>query len=205
MARKPVIASKKQPRQARSIATVAAIMEAATYILSRGGLAGFTSNKVAERAGVNVASFYQYFPNKEALLFHIVQRTWEEQLARLEPLLAAGAPSPAERLRAFTRELILIEAAEAELRRGLRTASVELRETAEFKALLARGTILFHDFLADALGERVPEGFDFVVETTAILITSFTERATDEQRSQARLLRQADFLADLLIARFALS
>jgi AcrR family transcriptional regulator len=205
MARKPIIASKKQPRQARSIATVAAIVEAATYILGRGGLAEFTSNKVAERAGVNVASFYQYFPNKEALLFHIAQRTWEDQLKRLEPILVAGAPSPAERLRAFTRELMLIEAAEAELRRGLRAASVELRETAEFKALLARGTTLFHSFLADALEERVPEGFDFAVETTAILITSFTERATDERRSQAHLLRQADFLADLLIARFALS
>lgn len=204
MARKPVITSKKQPRQARSIATVAAIVEAATYILSRDGLAEFTSNKVAERAGVNVASFYQYFPNKEALLFHIVQRTWEEQLARLEPILTGGAASPAERLRAFMRELMLVEATEAELRRGLRAASVELRETAEFKALLSRGTALFHSFVTDALGERVPEGLDFTVETIAILITSFTERATDEQRSEAHLLRQADFLADLLITRFAL-
>ena len=204
MARKPDITSKKQPRQARSIATVAAIVEAATYILSHGGLAEFTSNKVAERAGVNVASFYQYFPNKESLLFHIVQRRWEEQLARLEPILTDRAANPGERLRAFTRELMLVEAAEAELRRGLRAASVELRETPEFKALLARGTALFHGFLADALGERVPEGLEFAVETAAILITSFTERATDERRSRDHLLRQADFLADLLIGRFAL-
>ena len=205
MARKPNIASKKQPRQSRSIATVAAIVEAATYILSRGGLADFTSNKVAERAGVNVASFYQYFPNKEALLFHIVQRTWAEQLARLEPILTSGDASPAGRLRAFVRELILVEAAEAELRRGLRAASVELHDTPEFKALLAHGKTLLHRFLADALGKRVPEELDFAVETTAILITSFTERATDEQRSTNHLLRQADFLADLLIGRFGLA
>jgi AcrR family transcriptional regulator len=204
MARKPNIASKKQPRQSRSIATVAAIVEAATYILSRSGLADFTSNKVAERAGVNVASFYQYFPNKEALLFHIVQRTWDEQLARLEPILTSGDASPADRLRAFVRELILVEAAEAELRRGMRAASVELHDTPEFKALLARGKALFHGFLADALGERVPDELDFAVETTAILITSFTERATDEQRSTNHLLRQADFLTDLLIGRFGL-
>jgi AcrR family transcriptional regulator len=205
MAHKPNIASKKQPRQPRSIATVAAIVEAATYILSRGGLADFTSNKVAERAGVNVASFYQYFPNKEALLFHIVQRTWDEQLARLEPILTSGGASPADRLRAFVRELILVEAAEVELRRGLRAASVELRDTPEFKALLAHGKTLFHRFLADALGERVPEELDFAVETIAILITSFTERATDELRSTNHLLRQADFLADLLIGHFGLA
>lgn len=204
MPRKTDITSKKQPRQARSIATVAAIVEAATYILSRGGLADFTSNKVVERAGVNVASFYQYFPNKEALLFHIVQRTWEEQLKRLEPILMRGNASPAKRLRAFIRELMIVESAEAELRRGLRAASVELRETQEFKALLARGKALFHGFLADALGERVPDELDFAGETTAILITSFTERATDEQRSTDHLLRQADFLADLLIRRFGL-
>jgi AcrR family transcriptional regulator len=205
MARKPNIASKKQPRQSRSIATVAAIVEAATYILSRSGLADFTSNKVAERAGVNVASFYQYFPNKEALLFHIVQRTWDEQLARLEPILTSGDAGPADRLRAFVRELILVEAAEAELRRGMRAASVELHDTPEFKALLARGKALFHGFLAYALGERVPDELDFAVETTAILITSLTERATDEQRSTNHLLRQVDFLTDLLIGRFGLS
>lgn len=205
MARKPNIALKKQPRQSRSIATVAAIVEAATYILSRGGLADFTSNKVAERAGVNVASFYQYFPNKEALLFHIVQRTWDEQLERLEPILTSGDANPAERLRAFVRELILVEAAEAELRRGMRAASVELHDTPEFKALLARGTALFNGFLIDALGARVPDALDFTVETIAILITSFTERATDERRPRDYLLRQADFLADLLIARFDLS
>jgi AcrR family transcriptional regulator len=202
MARKPNIASKKQPRQSRSIATVAAIVEAATYIVSRGGLADFTSNKVAERAGVNIASFYQYFPNKEALLFHIVQRTWDQQFVRLELTLLEGDASPAKRLRAFVRELMLVEAAEAELRRGLRAASVELRETPEFKALIAKGTNLFHGFLADALVGGVPDEVDFTVETIAILITSFTERATDEQRSSDHLLRQADFLTDILIARF---
>lgn len=64
MARKPDIALKKHAKQARSIATVAAIEEAATYILTRDGLAGFTSNKVAERAGVNIASFFNTSPIK---------------------------------------------------------------------------------------------------------------------------------------------
>ncbi|KIZ47329.1 MULTISPECIES: TetR/AcrR family transcriptional regulator [Rhodopseudomonas] len=202
MARKPDLALKKQAKQSRSIATVTAIVEAGTYILRRGGLTDFTSNKVAERAGVNVASFYQYFPNKEALLFHIVQRIWEEQFARLEPILTSSTGSPALRLRTFVQELMLVEAEEVELRRGLRAASVELRETPEFKAMLARGTTLFHTFLSDALGERLPDALDFTIETVTTLITSFTERATDEERPKEELLRQADFLADLLITYF---
>jgi AcrR family transcriptional regulator len=74
------ISPKKQAKQSRAVSTVAAICEAGTYILGHDGPRGFTANKVAERAGVNIASFYQYFPNKEALLFHITKMTWEKQL-----------------------------------------------------------------------------------------------------------------------------
>ena len=205
MARKPDIAPKKQAKQARSIATVAAIVEAATYILAREGMAGFTSNKVAERAGVNVASFYQYFPNKEALLFHVITLTWEEQLGRLRPILTRRGPSAGERLRDFIRELMMVEAAEADLRRAIRGVSVELRDTDEFKSLIARGVALFHEFIADALKDRVPDDIAFVVDCTALLITSFTERATDERSSTSHLIRQADFLSDMLIERFGLA
>lgn len=59
---------RKKPQQARAKATVEAILTAATYILERHGWSHFTTNRVAEKAGVNIASLYQYFPNKEALI-----------------------------------------------------------------------------------------------------------------------------------------
>ena len=59
---------RKRPQQARSRATVDAILIAATYILEHDGWSQFTTNRVAEKAGVNIASLYQYFPNKEALI-----------------------------------------------------------------------------------------------------------------------------------------
>jgi AcrR family transcriptional regulator len=59
---------RKAPRQARAKRTVGFILDAAAYILAEHGLAGFTTNRVAERAGVNIASLYQYFPNKAAIL-----------------------------------------------------------------------------------------------------------------------------------------
>jgi AcrR family transcriptional regulator len=55
---------RKQPSQARSKATVDAIVEAAARILGDQGWAGFTTNKVAEAAGVSIGSYYQYFPDK---------------------------------------------------------------------------------------------------------------------------------------------
>lgn len=59
---------RKVPRQARAQRTVSFILDAAAYILAERGLDGFTTNRVAERAGVNIASLYQYFPNKAAIL-----------------------------------------------------------------------------------------------------------------------------------------
>ena len=50
--RQPVEATRRIPRQQRAAETVAAILEGAAQILEAGGLAAFTTNAVAERAGV---------------------------------------------------------------------------------------------------------------------------------------------------------
>ncbi len=62
------------PHQARATETVAAILEGAAQVLDAGGLAGFTTNAVAERAGVSIGTLYQYFADKNALLRAIAER-----------------------------------------------------------------------------------------------------------------------------------
>lgn len=42
-------------------------MQAAADILVKSGWERFTTNSIAERAGVNIGSLYQFFPNKEAI------------------------------------------------------------------------------------------------------------------------------------------
>jgi AcrR family transcriptional regulator len=59
---------RRQPSQARSVATREAIFEAAAQILEREGERAFNTNRLAERAGVSVGTIYQYFANKEAIL-----------------------------------------------------------------------------------------------------------------------------------------
>lgn len=199
---KPNISPKKLPRQRRAIATVGALVEAATYILAREGLGGFTANKVAEKAGVNIASLYQYFPNKEALIFHIVQQTWARQLDRLAPILARPGTNHAEKLRDFLREFFLTEAAEVDLRRALRTASVDLRETDEFKSLLSEGATLTKKFITEAVRGDALEDLEFVVDFVVLLTTSFAERTTDAGTSGAKLIQQADLLTAILVKQF---
>jgi len=74
---------RKDPRQARSRATIDAILDAAARILGERGWAGLTTNAAAETAGVSIGSLYQYFPNKLALVEAVRRRHLSEVLAVL--------------------------------------------------------------------------------------------------------------------------
>ncbi len=69
---------RKLPRQARSKATVDAVITAAAQVLVEQGYEGATTARVAERAGVSIGSLYQYFPNKEALIAALIERHAKE-------------------------------------------------------------------------------------------------------------------------------
>jgi AcrR family transcriptional regulator len=75
-----VISPRKLPRQARSQATVDALLDATAQVLVERGPARLTTNAVAERAGVSVGSLYQYFPNKNALVAALHERHVESVL-----------------------------------------------------------------------------------------------------------------------------
>jgi AcrR family transcriptional regulator len=59
---------RKTPIQARSNASVDAILQATLQVLTSVGKERLTTTRVALRAGVSVGTLYQYFPNKSALL-----------------------------------------------------------------------------------------------------------------------------------------
>jgi AcrR family transcriptional regulator len=65
---------RKSPVQARSAASVDAILEATIQVLLNVGKERLTTTKVAFRAGVSVGTLYQYFPNKSALLQAALKR-----------------------------------------------------------------------------------------------------------------------------------
>lgn len=74
------MAMRKEPRQARSRATVDAIVQAGARVLGDQGWAGFTTNKVAEVAGVSIGSLYQYFPDKLSLIEAVRSHHFEDVL-----------------------------------------------------------------------------------------------------------------------------
>lgn len=75
---------RKSPVQARSTATVEAILKATIQVLLKIGKERLTTTRVAARAGVSVGTLYQYFPNKSALLRAALQRHMDEIGSALE-------------------------------------------------------------------------------------------------------------------------
>ena len=98
----------KLPRQRRSRATRARLLEAAARVFAERGYAGGTTNHIAAEAGLSVGSLYQYFPNKDAMLAELMRAHVAEGADRItERLAAAGSPAAprhgglAARLRPF--------------------------------------------------------------------------------------------------------
>jgi AcrR family transcriptional regulator len=58
-------------------------VEACTGLLAERGYAGTTTNHIAERAGVNIASLYEYFPGKDAIVAQVAERLVQRVLERL--------------------------------------------------------------------------------------------------------------------------
>ncbi len=79
-----VLEPRKSPIQARSVASVDAILKATIQVLLRVGKERLTTTRVALRAGVSVGTLYQYFPNKRALLQAALKRHLTEVAEAVE-------------------------------------------------------------------------------------------------------------------------
>jgi AcrR family transcriptional regulator len=75
---------RKMPIQARSAVTVEAISEATIQVLLSHGAERLTTTRVAERAGVSVRTLYQYYPNKQSLLFAALEDHFNRVASRVE-------------------------------------------------------------------------------------------------------------------------
>jgi len=96
---------------------VEAILEAAARILDRQGWGRFTTNAVAEVAGVSIGSLYQYFPNKLALVEAILRRHFDDVLSALR--FADEQASRIERIKGLVSGMITAHSNHPSLHRVL--------------------------------------------------------------------------------------
>jgi AcrR family transcriptional regulator len=83
------LAPRRAPKQRRAQETVDLILDTTGELLDEVGVDGFTTNLLAERAGVRVSTIYRYYPNKFATIVALAERLavdWDEWFERWEPL-----------------------------------------------------------------------------------------------------------------------
>jgi AcrR family transcriptional regulator len=149
-----------------------------------------TTNHIAERAGVNIASLYQYFPNKQAIVGELLRRHVERTRTAVVPVL--------ERMRggdlaAGVRALLEIVAAEHAIDPELHQIFTTIAPRLGFEAIDTDVDAMFADVSArwarsmrGALPE--PELAMWIVRTAvhAVFHQAFLERP--EVASSPRLV-----------------
>jgi len=94
---------RKTPVQARAAVTVEAIFEATIQVLLSHGADRLTTTRIAERAGVSVGTLYQYYPNKQSLLFAVLEDHLDKVSAAMEAACKQGSYKP---LSEMVREVV---------------------------------------------------------------------------------------------------
>jgi AcrR family transcriptional regulator len=198
--RKPVISARKQPQQTRSAQLVADILEAAIRVLVRDGAYHFTTARVAEAAGVSVGSLYQYFPNKEAILFRLQASEWRQTMSQLERILSnLNTPAP-QRLRAAVRTFFRSECDEAAFRGALEEAAPLYREAPEARAHAEEGRHLMERFMRNALPSASARERAFAADLVGIVMSSAGKLISVQNRSRAEVDALADAVGDMFCA-----
>jgi AcrR family transcriptional regulator len=140
------------PSSRRGRNTFERIFEATTELAAELGFEGVNTNLVASRAGVNIASLYRYFPNKQAIFAAISERLTAAFKAEISGLVAqidAGRPwteAVADGMRlAATRRLNSP---------GARSIRIAIRLSPELQELDAAETRVVSAMLADLMMRR---------------------------------------------------
>lgn len=107
--------SARERQEAKSEASVAAVLDAALELFSTQGFRATTLRQIAERAGISVGNIYHHFPNKHAIYQRLIDRYWERLLdpdLRLNRIFgAAGFPEDFEEMAAAIEEVVTDNAA----------------------------------------------------------------------------------------------
>jgi AcrR family transcriptional regulator len=198
--RKPVVSARKKPSQTRSTQLVAAILQGAARILVRDGAHRFTTARVAEAAGVSVGSLYQYFPNKEAILFGLQAEEWQQTMGELKRILGDSRMPPLRRVRVAVRTFFQSECEEAAFRSALEEAAPLYREAPESRAHVEEGRELMEAFMKELLPSASARDRAFAADLVGTLMSSVGKTISSENRSRAELDKFADAVGEMLCA-----
>jgi AcrR family transcriptional regulator len=183
---------RKQPVQARSEATVLAILEASIQVLLSAGYRKLTTTRIAERAGVSVGTLYQYFPNRQSLIRAVLERYLAEMSAWIEadcrPLKGRSLDATAIGL---TDAFIAAKWRRLEVSRAMHEPLVEVGGAELVRAYAAKGATLVADLLRSCpevfRDDVEPLAVFLVMACTSMLQAAFMNYIADQETIRAHM------------------
>lgn len=192
------------PTQDRARASIDAILTATEQLLAEQGFARTTTNRIAARAGVNVALLYRYFAGKEAIVGALIERHAETTHAAVRKALDEHRDQPlAVAVRAVLQALVQTPTAPALHRELVEQVSSSKRHEV-VQVVRQRLAASFAEFLSQRQGELRPlrdaEATLFVVQHA---IEAATHAACFYRPEQLSLERSLDALGELVVRTLA--
>lgn len=176
--KKRVSRPRKEAQQVRSKQLVDTLMRATTRILVQEGYAALTTNRVADVAGVSVGSLYQYFPNKEALVQHLLTLHVDESLRVMRSEMSLLFGLPVERaVPAFVRLMIELHREDPALHRVFDEQLPRVGEFRRIEATIHEGLGLARAYLEAHRDELAPKNLELAAFVLVHTIESLTHAA----------------------------
>ena len=196
--------ARKKPLQARSRATVEAILEAAARVLVEEGFERTTTNRVADVAGVSIGSLYQYFPNKESLLTELAERHMEAMLGQLAQMAEALAGATLEdAVRVYVRAMLAAHAVDPELHRVLTEQVPAIAGLDRVREIQAEAEVIVQAYLEGHRERLRPPDLGLATFVIVTAVEAVTHAAVLDRPSA---LREAEFADEVsaLVLRYLL-
>lgn len=197
MRRKTNVRPRKEPLQKRSRQMTEDILAAAARVLTKEGLIAFNTNRVAKVAGVSVGSLYQYFPNKESILFRLQEREMQETWSALEPIISDTLLTPRERVERVVHAFFDSEVVELALRTALQRAGVYFEMNSEYRDHEAKVVARLCEVLREML-LSAPRDLMFKAHFVLTVVSSVAAHITDEGAPSAEVRKWAQACSDML-------
>jgi len=175
-------------------------LQAAVQVLREEGAQGFTTARVAERAGISMGVVYQHFPNKAAILFRLQTDEWLRSAKLLGGILEDRREPPLTRLRLLVHAFIRSEFEEAEMRAALSDAAPPNRDAPEAREARAASANTVRVFMEEALPEASTAQRALAGSLITRTLSTVGRQLTAKARSDAEVGAYAGAMADMFCA-----
>ncbi len=185
---------RKTPIQARSTVTVEAISEATIQVLLRHGADRLTTTRVAERAGVSVGTLYQYYPNKQSLLFAVLEHHMNNVAARVEAACEGACHKPlAEMIRDMVEAFVDAKMERADISVALYRVSADVGGPALIKRISQRSRKAVEAMLQTAPDTKSPPD-KFAIEIMLAAMAGAIRSLLEAEPSPATVRKSREHL-----------